>query len=199
MAVIREIIARFGPGGFIETGTFLGHTTRFFLGNGLPVYSIELKTSIWLAARARLAFNPELTLLRGDSARALRRIGSQRPFERPLAYLDAHWWDALPLQGELDALATAWPDWIAVVDDAHVPTDPGYGFDSFRERPLGLELLRLPEGVLAALPAQPSMQETGGCRGTLYLAGGSEACAVLRGLAGDRGPLRIVGPAASDS
>lgn len=180
LVTIRSLVADFSPGGFIETGTFLGHTTRFFSGNGIPVYTVEVKPSIYAAARVRLSFDHNIHMMRANSSDAIVQIASQRPFERPFAYLDAHWWEDLPLPKEVSTILATWPEAIIVIDDFFVPGDESYGYDLFRGEPLALEMLDLPEEAVAAFPAQPGSQETGGRRGTVYIAAGADATAALR-------------------
>lgn len=182
LRAIREIVARFEPDAFIETGTFLGHTTRFFSGNGVPVYTVEVKPSIYAAARLRLAWDPSIHLRLGDSSEVVRELTTTRAFFRPFAYLDAHWWDELPLPGEVSDILAAWPDAVIAIDDFEVPGDPAYGFDRFRDEPLSLDMLQLPPGALAAYPGIAASQETGGRRGTLYIAQGDDAREVFRSL-----------------
>ena len=59
MRAVRALINEFEPDALIETGTFIGSTTRFFAGNGVPVYTVELKRSFcyspgcgWAGSRA---------------------------------------------------------------------------------------------------------------------------------------------------
>jgi predicted O-methyltransferase YrrM len=43
LRTVEALIRFFSPDAVIETGTFLGDSTRFFADQGLPVYSIEVK------------------------------------------------------------------------------------------------------------------------------------------------------------
>ena len=180
LAAVRHLVALHHPDVFFETGTFFGFTTRFFLGQGAPVYSVEIKRTYHAAARLRLGCGaPELRLRRGHSLDAIPEMLAQG-FARPFVYLDAHWGSELPLEGEVAALLAGSSDVLVVVDDVRVPHDDGYSYDTFDGVPLGLEMLDLPSGVLAALPAVPARDETGARRGTLYLARGSSATEALR-------------------
>lgn len=181
MRTTRNLIASFNPDAFVETGTFLGHTTQFFSGNGVPVFTAEVKMPLYLAARVRLAFAPDVTVIRADSTQAVNRLAAERPFERPLCYLDAHWWDDLPLPAEVSTILSTWDEAIILIDDFEVPDDPGYGYDRFEGRPLSLGMLSLPDHAVAAYPAVSSDVETGGRRGTVYIANGPAAVAALDG------------------
>jgi hypothetical protein len=198
MRTMRCLLDTFSPDAIIETGTFLGDTTRFFSGNLIPVYSIEVKLLFHLIARYRLGRYPDIRLIRGDSRHVLDRLARIRRFERPLVYLDAHWWDELPLQTEVSKVLGAWNESVIVIDDCQVPKDPGYGFDSYRGVPLSLDLLDLPTSVVAAVPATHSSQETGARRGALYLGLGSGGAGSIRELV-ERGYLTLSEPPSTAS
>ena len=169
---VERLLGVFQPDALVETGTFLGDTTVALAARGLPVYTVEIKPEFFHLARRRLARRPNVTLLCGDSVEALSALRAALPFRRPFAYLDAHWWDRLPLAGELAALTTGWTDVVAVIDDCAVPGDAGYAYDVYDGKPIGLEGLELPEDMAAAYPGVPSSAETGARRGTLYLGHG---------------------------
>lgn len=185
LRAVRALIERFEPDGFIETGTFLGSTTRFFAGNGVPVYSAEIDDLYWLLAKLRLGWRSGVELVRGDSRAMLESLTAERPFTRPFVYLDAHWGDDHPLRTEIALLCEHWSELVIVVDDFAVNGDSGYVYD----RGLSLSEVQLPAAIVAALPAMPSASETGARRGTLYIAHGEDATLALRELVG-RGLLR---------
>ncbi len=197
MQTIRALLNTFSPDAIIETGTFLGDTTRFLSGNLIPVYSIEVKFLFHLLARYRLGRFPDVTLIRGDSRRVLEMLARVRLFERPLAYLDAHWWDELPLQTEVTEVLGAWAESVIVIDDCQVPSDPGYGFDTHEGVPLSLDLLQLPRSVVCAVPAIPSSHETGSRRGALYLAQGRHGVGAIHELV-ESGYLTLVESRSTD-
>ena len=193
LAAVRRLIALQHPDVFLETGTFFGFTTRFFLGQGAPVYTVEIKRSYHAIARLRLGWGaPELRLRRGHSLSAIAELRAGG-FARPFVYLDAHWWDDLPLAQEVDELLAGDADAIIVVDDARVPHDDGYAYDSYGGVDLGLGMLALPADALAAFPAVSAQDETGARRGTLYIARGTTSAAALRSIA-DAGLLRLSEP-----
>lgn len=175
LRTVRALISDFEPDAFIETGTFLGSTTRFFCGNGVPVYTIELKWSFWVLARLRLGWNAGVDVMRLDSITGLRQLALGSAFRRPLVYLDAHWWSDLPLAEELSAIFASWPEAIVVIDDFEVDGDNGYAFDRYGDVSLSLAHISLPRDVTPAFPAGNAHDETGARRGTLYLAKGAEA------------------------
>jgi len=68
-AVKVEVLQRYGiPGSaWIETGTFLGTTTKVLARWGGPVYTIEPSADLAALARRRLARHPNVTVLEGLS------------------------------------------------------------------------------------------------------------------------------------
>jgi hypothetical protein len=184
-----ELLAwRMRPDAIVETGTFLGLTTRALSRLGAPVYSVEVKPAYHHLAKLAVRGCDGVTLLCGDSVAALEWLRAQGAVRRPLAYLDAHWWEPLPLPREVACLLGGWDDALVVVDDCRVPDDPGYGYDAYGGVPIAADALPL-DGALTAYPAVPATREGGARRGTLYLARGPESEAALA-LGVERGVLR---------
>ena len=67
----------------IETGTFIGSTTRFFSGNGVPVFTCEIKRAFWLVARMRIGWRTDVAILRRDSRAMLESVARQRTGASP--------------------------------------------------------------------------------------------------------------------
>lgn len=186
---IELLVARLAPDGIVETGTFLGLTTRALARLGVPVYSVEVQPAYHHLAKLALRGAREVTLVCGDSAAALEWLRARGTVRRPLAYLDAHWFEPLPLPREVACLLEGWDDVLVVVDDCRVPDDPGYGYDSYGGVPIAAEELPL-DGALVAYPALPARREGGARRGTLYLARGPRSESALREAAA-QGVLRL--------
>jgi hypothetical protein len=113
----------------VETGTFLGETTRYLATRFQRVITIEAHHGFANTARIRLENHHNVELLIGSSATklsdALRSIKGEAFF----AYLDAHWGSELPLRGELQALEDK-TDYVCMIDDFAIEgTD--YGFDEY--------------------------------------------------------------------
>ncbi len=173
-AALAAIAAHFEPDAIVETGTFLGLTTGALATAGVPVYSAEIQPCWFHLARLRVRRARNVTLLCGDSVDAIAWVHERVRPQRPLAYLDAHWEERLPLRDEVAALLAGWPDTVIVIDDCRVPDDAGYGGVAIEERLIGL-----PPGVLVAYPAAGARAEGGARRGTLYAASGPRAQAAL--------------------
>jgi hypothetical protein len=120
-----------------------------------------------------------VTVLVGDSSRALSLLGQEGRLERPFVYLDAHApGGRLPLSDELEAVESAVEHAIVVIDDVLIPHDEGYGYDVYDGVPIALDTIRQPAGCRAAYPVTPAAEESGGRRGTMYLGLGDGGAAI---------------------
>jgi hypothetical protein len=171
----------------IETGTFIGNTAGWMnqTTGRLPVYSCEINRHFHLLARKRLGDQKDVRLELGDSVSFLNRLVVSRPWLQPVFfYLDAHWYESLPLAAELRVIARHWQDFVVMVDDFEVPWDNGYGFDDYGfKRSLTFacfgKLFRELD-LVAYSPTLPASQETGARSGCVVLANeGSSAARQL--------------------
>ena len=192
---ILRLAAEFKPDAWIETGTFLGHTTRFLAEQGPPVYTVEIDPAWFRLAKRSLRRHSNLTMICGDSVEGLRLLLDREDFSRPFFYLDAHWFERLPLAEEVSLILAGWEEAIIVIDDFLVPGQPGYGYDILAGVPLSSELLELPADAALAYPTIPAVEETGARRGTGYIAWGTGAKAALARL-GEEG---VLSPAAAST
>jgi hypothetical protein len=173
--VFEHLVAQFAPTAFIETGTFIGSTTRYLATFGLDTYTVEVHPGYQALARLALRSTDGVTLLCGDSAAGIRHLAEEGTVRRPLAYLDAHWGPRVPLAEELDCLFGIWDEVLVVIDDFQVPADPGYGYDIYAGVPLAAASIRLPGDARLAYPSAPALSETGARRGTAFVARGAAA------------------------
>jgi predicted O-methyltransferase YrrM len=155
----------------IETGTYLGSSTPYLAGMfNCKTYTVEINH--FFADRAKKRFeknhkNLDIELLVGDSTEKINEILSVVPITHSiLAYLDAHWLDAIPTQDEILALIRWGGDWIAVIDDFHVSGDSGYKFDSYKEVVIGVDLIPADNQLEVWVPKEISTLETGVRSGT---------------------------------
>jgi hypothetical protein len=178
-AALDVLVAGFQPDAIIETGTFLGLTTRRLAAWNAPVFSVEVQPAWFHLARVHTRGQRRVTLICGDSVSGLRWVRDTIRPRRPLAYLDAHWEARLPLREELETLLGAWDDVVTVIDDCRVPHDTGYGYDTYAGMAIEAERLALPPSVQVSYPAASAREEGGARRGTLYAAWGTRATAAL--------------------
>jgi hypothetical protein len=134
-ALFVDIIAKLQPYAIVETGTSLGATTELMSQTGLPVFTIELHPRNYGFARARFWRRQKVKLLHGDSRASLVKLfdGALQPLSNRTIffYLDAHYYDDLPLAEEIDIIFTRCPMAVVMIDDFEVPWDAGYGFDNY--------------------------------------------------------------------
>jgi hypothetical protein len=193
--IVRDIFARVKFASVIETGTFRA-TTALLLRQltAAPIATVEANPRFYYYSRLRLLRKPGVAVFKGDSARVLKRLANTRPWSLDPAffYLDAHWLEALPLPDELDVVTHAWRDFVVMIDDFRVPTDPGYTYDDYGPgRVLEPAILHSLAGqaVVVYWPSAPSTRETGARRGCVVLASAGAMDDALRAL----GTLRRAG------
>ena len=117
----------------VETGTFVGNTSGWMHHvSRLPVFSSEINPRFHLLARKRLAAFHGIQLEHSNSADFLAKLAAS-PLKDQFVffYLDAHWYQDLPLAAELNIISESWRRFVIMVDDFEVPRDGGYGFDDY--------------------------------------------------------------------
>lgn len=190
-AIVRSLLQALPIDLVVETGTYRGTTTdRLREFSKAPIVTIEASRRYYEYSRRRLARSAHVQVIRGDSAREIRRIASSSdhdPSARVFAYLDAHWESILPARYEMLELLSGWDEFCAVIDDFKVPGDPGYGFDDYGPGAVldGTLFEGLPlAGVSCFYPSVPSADETGHRRGWIVLGRGQKVVDGLRMLDG---------------
>lgn len=170
----------------VETGTWTGNTTGFMAESSrLPVFSGELSYRFHSLAAQRLVDFPGITLRHADSRRFLSDLAVEPGMSArfPFFYLDAHWYDDLPLSSEIELIVGNWGEFVIMIDDFQVPGDAGYGYDDYGEgRALTLEYIGptlKTHGIEAYFPVARSESDTGHQRGCAVLARRGPTSAVL--------------------
>lgn len=172
--IVRQVFEVMPVDVVVETGTYRGTTTQFLaLISGAPVRTIESFARYFSYSRLRLAHLPQVRVEEGDSRSFLRRLSQEISESATIFfYLDAHWYEDLPLADELRIIAATWPRSVVLIDDFRVPDDPGYGYDDYGPGKT-LEDGYLPwtdlPGWSALYPVARSEQETGARRGCVVL------------------------------
>lgn len=112
---------------FIETGTYLGHTTRWASQYFECVFTVERSEKLFYAHAKELAQIKGVTPLLGDSREVLPTILKKIGEQKAIFWLDGHWSggetygidDECPLLDELDILGERTQD-IILIDDARL-------------------------------------------------------------------------------
>ncbi len=158
----------------VETGTYRGSTTEFFLDKtSLPVYSVDCDVEYYHYASIRLRKHKNRHLSHGDSIEFIKNLVADASFpkKRVFFYLDAHW-HKMVLWDELDLILKNFSESVIMIDDFEVLGDPGYGFDDYGDNErLTIDQFRQhnPGNLAAFYPSVPSSAETGKKRGCLVL------------------------------
>ncbi|MDQ3623233.1 MAG: hypothetical protein M3463_12190 [Verrucomicrobiota bacterium] len=121
--IFRDLISTFDFQQIFETGTWTGDTTAYMAETSkLPVSSTELSHRFHALAKIRLADFERITLENLDSRRFIEKLikDSNLTSARSFFYLDAHWYDDLPLKEEVDLIAQHWDQSVIMVDDFQV-------------------------------------------------------------------------------
>ncbi len=169
----------------VETGTFMGDTTEWLANKGLVVFTVEFDVKNHLKVKKRFSEQPLVHAYQGDSRTFLRDliVEPRCPLQGVLFYLDAHWYEDLPIREEVALIAKHWRNFVIVIDDFKVPWDSGYGFDAYPPHvgELTREYLRTTDrlGLHWFGPASPSSEETGAKRGTAFLTDSKEFAKAL--------------------
>ena len=131
--LVEQLIRTLPFEAVVETGTWVGNSTGYLAQlSDLPVHSCELDPRFFALAKSRLAGIPGVHLNREDSRGFLNRLsGTSIVNSFVFFYLDAHWYDDLPLAEELEIIVRRWKRFVIVVDDFQVPQHPGYKFDDY--------------------------------------------------------------------
>lgn len=126
---------------FVETGTYLGHTCRYIASHHpyLPITTVESNPEFYNASQVVLQKYGNVKSILGDSAVTVSKIvdGIEG---LPLFFLDAHWYDYLPLPDEIRSIGHHLNDAIILIHDFKVPS-MDYGFDLCKEQSIGIEMI----------------------------------------------------------
>lgn len=182
--IFKRAVEAHASDALIETGTCRGSTTEFLLKTGLPVYTSELSPRFYTFAQRRLAKEEKVHMYLMDSRSFLKTLIASEDankIHRPFCYLDAHWYDDLPLREEIELIFSRWDDAVILVDDFEVPGTQ-YGFDDYGGgNSLTISYLEQLQGFSfkTFFPAEDEKKETGGKRGCIVLANSESTAAKL--------------------
>ena len=122
-----KLFKRYGIEQIIETGTYVGDTTRFLASFGVPVHTIEVVPENHRIASNNLSYLNNVKCHLGNSADVLKELPTDK---QTIFYLDAHWQDYCPLRDEIKIIREKYPGAVIVIDDFQTP-DRNFHFDRF--------------------------------------------------------------------
>jgi len=133
----------FGCTSFIETGTFYGRTTAFVSKVfQTPVFTSEINRTHHIVSKANLLLSKEIDSRLCSSPDLLRELcGTPRIGENPMFYLDAHWYDYMPLTEELQIISDQCQRAVVLIDDFHQPHEARFLYDEYPGIRIDLDLV----------------------------------------------------------
>lgn len=132
-------------------------------------------------SRKRLEDFPKVRIEINNSVDGLKEITED--FSKvTLFYLDAHWYDYLPLRDEYLLIREKFPKAVIVIDDFKVPHDEVYTYDDYGpDMALTLEYMQPAFDKAPAIffPNVPAKYETGERRGCVVMTTNSDLAAII--------------------
>jgi hypothetical protein len=180
-AMVTDIVAHITFDNIIETGCWLGFSCGYMAYHfKLPIFSCEINPLFFDVAQKRLSNLTGIELANQNSVDFISSLVSKKTnLTHSLFYLDAHWYDYLPLADELRIITTHWKDYVIIIDDFQVPNDKGYLYDDYGpKKKLTIEIL-LPFikkfDLKIFYPSTPSDKETGYKQGCIVVTNSKNA------------------------
>ena len=173
--MVEEIIGNLPLERIVETGTFRATTTTLFASSTrIPIDTVEIQRQYFLFSKWMLRRHRHVSITQDNSVPFLRAlIARHRPIARTwFFYLDAHWYNYLPLLDELTLVSDNLAEAVVMIDDFQVADDAGYGFDDYGATGrLTLDYLAplADRGFVVFYPSIPSGEESGMKRGSVVL------------------------------
>jgi zeaxanthin glucosyltransferase len=127
---VRKLVSKWGVKVIVETGSYLGNSTRAFASMVETVITIEICPAFWELGQ-HLDSLKNVRRILGDSPQVLAKILPDLQ-GTVLFYLDAHWLPHSPLLDELDAIALSGVKGpILAIHDFENPQRPEYQWDDY--------------------------------------------------------------------
>jgi hypothetical protein len=137
-AKLSEIIQRRKIDTIVETGTYLGGTTKVMSQMVKRVITTEINPDFFRRASIHLKDCDNVMMYHSDTMKVFPEIIESVKKKNVIYYLDDHWLDHCPLKDELKAIADAGIKPVIVIHDWLVPgTD--FGYDSYKGQPFTWE------------------------------------------------------------
>jgi predicted O-methyltransferase YrrM len=179
--VFLEINSRIIFDNYLETGTHLGVTTHFLASvarkRGAVVYSCEINDDYYRIASSTVGDLTNVRLHHCNSVDFLRLLSPRVSGAVNFVYLDAHWYEYLPLRDELSVIVN-WPNTVVMIDDFKVPFDEGFGWDRYDdEREICMSYIESSIESHAAFFPNYSAQEEGAVARGYCVVAMSKSCA----------------------
>jgi len=124
----------------IETGTYIGQSTIDFCRLGIPVHTTEIRKDYQDKAKERTKEFDNVIYHLGDSAKIVKGLLPTLVNNKPIMFLDSHWYGDNSLENELKTIAWFYNSRpknkpVLIFHDFKVPDRPEFGHDEFQGRP----------------------------------------------------------------
>lgn len=167
--IIWSIHKRLPCTSFVETGTLYGATAGYVRRTfKTPVFTSEINRTYYLISKVNLIWFHGINKVLSNSPDFLSKICKLANIGTcPMFYLDAHWYDYVPLPEELTIIAESCEQCVIVIDDFFVPSEPDFRYDDYESLRIDLDvvyssLLSLRSDVSVYLPAYSPNLDPGG-------------------------------------
>ena len=144
LVLLRKIVSKYKITSIVETGTFLGYTTKLFAKEfpNLQIYTAEINKCFYRKAKKNLRRYDNIHLYNSTSPEFLNSIIKNKLVgNRPLFYLDAHWLDDWPLEKELQIISRKLTSAVISIDDFKVEGDSRFVYDKYNGKECSLDLV----------------------------------------------------------
>ncbi len=137
----KKLVQKFEIQTIIETGTFLGGTTKRLAQIADKIYTIEVNSDNVTEAKEFLKDSTDFTVMEGSSPNIFRDL-LKLDHGNILFFLDAHSKVYTPLLDELKVIAEAEIKPVIVIHDWKVPNFPEFGYDSYNGQDYTFEWIK---------------------------------------------------------
>ena len=129
--LVKHIMATLKPDRFVETGTHMGWTDMWMAEHypSLPIFSVEIDDQYYAVAVHNCKPYPNIKLYHMSSPDFLKLIYDQLKMGLTLFFLDAHFWQYVPLRDECKVIVTL--DKYVILADDFACENPHFGGDTF--------------------------------------------------------------------
>lgn len=139
----NNFIWKYGINRIVETGTYLGWSTKILCGYGVPVDSVEINTEFYNYTVKNLNYD-NLRLHNTNSIEFLKSLEIKEN-DKFLFFIDSHWDpEPLPLLDELEMISQKGLKPVIIIHDFFVPDEnnlPKFGYDKYGEQTLCLDFI----------------------------------------------------------
>jgi len=151
---------------FVETGTLYGNTAGYaHRAFKTPVFTSEISGTYFKVGKVNLLWAKDVNRYLSDSPDFLREVCNSKLIgERPMFWLDAHWYESLPLAEELVVIGKQCQSATILIDDFYVPWDTDFCYDEYPSARIDLDLVyssigAIRDDIAVFLPSYKPEQE----------------------------------------